>query len=145
MYLKVYIHSLSIITINSCMHKDLNQWFTTCNIHIGVLCDYYQDDQKNPEPLISLFCMGRLSIISPMITKQMSTVLLLYFRSSWHPRLLCYFIWASSYLQTMRLSIIETMACLWNYCFLFFQIPYTTMSPLQAAVGVRQVGSYNHT
>ena len=46
MYLKVYIHSLSIITINSCMHKDLNQWFTTCNIHIGVLCDYCQDDKK---------------------------------------------------------------------------------------------------
>ena len=60
MYLKVYIHSLSIITTISCMHKDLNQWFTTCNIHIGVLCDYYQDDQKNPEPLIYFILHGQV-------------------------------------------------------------------------------------
>jgi hypothetical protein len=30
-----------------------------------------------------------------------------------------------------------------KWCFSMFQIPYNTMTPLQAAVGVRQVGSYN--
>jgi hypothetical protein len=54
-----------------------------------------------------LFCMLRLSIISLMITKQMCTVLVLYFGSSWHPRFLCYFIWACNSLQTMRLSVSE--------------------------------------